>query len=58
MKDGLEACEQDKYCNMVYNENCDDDGVFTLCKKLENFASASSKSCIYTKSKMLMYIDR
>ena len=56
MKDGLEACEQDRYCKMVYNENCDDDGNFTLCSKLENFASASNKSCIYTKSKMLMFI--
>ena len=51
MKDALKACERDGYCQMVYNENCDDAELFTLCNKLETSASSSSKSCIYTKSK-------
>ena len=51
MKEALEACEADNYCQMVYNENCDDAGIFTLCNKLETSTSSSSKACIYTKSK-------
>ena len=59
MKDALEVCERDTYCQMVYNENCDDAGVFSLCNKLEVSASSSSKACIYTKSKtFLIDIDR
>ena len=51
MKEALESCEADNYCQMVYNENCDDAGIFTLCNKLETSTSSSSKACIYTKSK-------
>ena len=50
MKEALEACERDRFCQMVYNENCTDAGEFTLCSKLESSISASVKSCIYTKS--------
>ena len=51
MRDALEACERDNFCQMVYNENCDDK-YFTLCNKLEQTAKAEEKSCIFKKSKL------
>ena len=51
LKDALEECEQDYYCQMVYNEKCDDDGTFTLCNKLEGLETLTERSCIYKKSK-------
>ena len=51
-KDALKACESDSYCEMVYDDDCDDLGVFTLCNKLEKSVSSSVESCVYTKSKI------
>ena len=51
MRDALEACERDNFCQMVYNENCDD-RYFTLCNRLEQTAKAEEKSCIFKKSKL------
>ena len=52
MKDALQACERDNYCQMVYNENCDNQ-YFTLCNKLKPTASEDEKSCIFKKSKFI-----
>ena len=49
LNDAMSACTADATCGKVYDENCDNQDVFKLCKKNTQVIVASSGSCIYEK---------
>ena len=45
----IEACQTDLTCRMVFDELCDGNNTFKLCRNVDDIGDSEAGSCIYKK---------
>ena len=57
LSSAVELCEKDKECGLFYNNACNDEGPFKLCRNFTDLRNSTSETCVYTKRGNNYHID-